>query len=337
MAYIRRIKYKSKVSYQVQVRRQGFTTIVKTFPTRKDAQIWSRKMERKFDLGDLSDYSEASKQTLGDLIKRYIREGKHEGRKDKVNIDYRVNNLLKDTIADINLLRLSTRHIAEYRDRCRKNWSANTFNNHKSLLSIIIDTAITDWGIYLPFNPCKAIKREKIPKPRNRILEGDEEQRLIEACEQSKFVYLKSMVQFSIETAIRQGELLKARREHVNWEKRTLTLYDTKNGEDRTIPLSEKAFSILSSLPKQFSGELFPISSWGRARDELNWHWKLALRTAKIKNLRWHDLRRHACSLLFEKGLSVPQVQVLSGHKDPRILLNTYTKLDPEKLVSKLG
>jgi integrase len=145
------------------------------------------------------------------------------------------------------------------------------------------------------------------------------------------------MVQFSIETAIRQGELLKSRREHVNWEKRTLTLYDTKNGEDRTIPLSQKAFSILSSLPKQFSGALFPISHWGRGRDELNWYWKLALRKAKIENLRWHDLRRHACSLLFEKGLSVPQVQVLSGHKDPRILLNTYTKLDPEKLVSKLG
>ena len=337
MAYIRRIKYKSKVSYQVQVRRQGFTTIVKTFPTRKDAQIWSRKMERKMDIGDLSDYGEASKLTLGDLIKRYIREGKHEGRKDKEMIQSRVNNLLKDTIADINLLRLSTRHIAEYRDRCRKKWSANTFNNHKSLLSIIIDTAITDWGIYLPFNPCKAIKRERIPKPRNRILEGDEEQRLIEACEQSKFVYLKSMVQFSIETAIRQGELLKARREHVNWEKRTLTLYDTKNGEDRVLPLSQKAFSILSSLPKQFSGALFPISHWGRGRDELNWYWKLALRKAKIENLRWHDLRRHACSLLFEKGLSVPQVQVLSGHKDPRILLNTYTKLDPEKLVSILG
>ena len=337
MAYLRKRKFKSKTSYQVQVRRQGFTTIIKSFPTRKDAQVWSRKMERKMDIGDLSDYGEASKLTLGDLIKRYIREGKHEGRKDKEMIQSRVNNLLKDTIADINLLRLSTKHISEYRDRCRKKWSANTFNNHKSLLSVIIDTAITDWGIYLPFNPCKVIKRERIPKPRNRVLEGDEEQRLIEACEQSKFVYLKSMVQFSIETAIRQGELLKSKREDVNWEKRTLTLYDTKNGEDRTIPLSQKAFSILSSLPKQFSGALFPISHWGRGRDELNWYWKLALRKAKIENLRWHDLRRHACSLLFEKGLSVPQVQVLSGHKDPRILLNTYTKLDPEKLVSKLG
>ena len=52
MAYLRKRKYKSKVSYQVQIRRQGFTTIVKSFPTRKDAQMWSRKMERKFDVGD---------------------------------------------------------------------------------------------------------------------------------------------------------------------------------------------------------------------------------------------------------------------------------------------
>ena len=110
-------------------------------------------------------------------------------------------------------------------------------------------------------------------------------------------------------------------------------MYDTKNGEDRTIPLSEKAFLILSSLPKQFSGFLFPL----RNRDELRWYWLLALRHAKLKDLRWHDLRRHACSMLFEKGLSVPQVQVLSGHKDPRLLLNTYTKLNPEKIVSKLG
>ena len=332
MAYFRKRKLKTITTILATVRRVGHKPIYKSFVNKKDAQKWARAIERKIDTGNLSDYGEASKQTLGDLIKRYIREGKHEGRKDKVNIDYRVNNLLKDTIADINLLRLSTRHIAEYRDRCRKKWSANTFNNHKSLLSVIIDTAITDWGIYLPFNPCKAIKRERIPKPRNRVLEGDEEQRLIEACEQSKFVYLKSMVQFSIETAIRQGELLKAMREHVNWEKRTLTLYDTKNGEDRTIPLSEKAFSILSSLPKQFSGVLFPIN-----KDKLRWYWLLALRHAKITDLRWHDLRRHAISKLFEKGLSVPEVQVLSGHRDLRLLLNTYTKLDPEKLVEKLG
>ena len=52
---------------------------------------------------------------------------------------------------------------------------------------------------------------------------------------------------------------------------------------------------------------------------------------------RWHDLRRVACSRLFEKGFGVEQVQAISGHKDPTILLNTYTRVDPGKLVKKLG
>ena len=60
------------------------------------------------------------------------------------------------------------------------------------------------------------------------------------------------------------------------------------------------------------------------------------MKEAKIKDFVWHDLRRHSCSFLFEKGLSVPEVQLISGHKDPRVLLNTYTKLDPVKIARKL-
>ena len=49
------------------------------------------------------------------------------------------------------------------------------------------------------------MKREKEAKPRNRILESDEQTRLLEACSLLSNIYLKPMVQFSIETAIRQG------------------------------------------------------------------------------------------------------------------------------------
>ena len=62
-------------------------------------------MERKLDTGDFSDYSEASKLTLGDLFERYIEEDKHSTKKDKKNIAYQVGNLRKDIIADTNLLR----------------------------------------------------------------------------------------------------------------------------------------------------------------------------------------------------------------------------------------
>ena len=83
MAYILRRKGKTKVSYRVQVRRRGFTTTFKYFPIRTEAKKWARAMENKLDRGDYSNYSEASKLTLGDIMRRYISEGYHVNKKDK--------------------------------------------------------------------------------------------------------------------------------------------------------------------------------------------------------------------------------------------------------------
>lgn len=320
--------------YRATVKRIGFKEKSKTFDNKSDALKWARRLERQIDLGELHDYSEASKLTLGDIIKRYIAEGKHLDKKDHVMAVTRSNNLLSDTISDLNLLRLSTKHIAEYRDRCLRVWSPNTFNNHKSLLSVIIDTALTEWGVYMPINPCKSIKRVPIPKPRERILSMVEYDKLMTACEESKSKFLKPIVQFCIETACRQGEALNLDRQHVNWKKQTCTFFDTKNGDNRTIALSSLAFSILDNLPTSITGKLFPFKN----RDELNWYWTKALKRAQINDFVYHDLRRTGCSWLFEyKNLSVPEVQLMSGHRDPRVLLNIYTKLDPQKLVGKLA
>ena len=245
--------------------------------------------------------------------------------------EFRINILLKDTIADINLLRLSSKHLAEFRDRKTKEVGPSTFNKYLSLISVVIDTAMQDWGIYLPLNPCRLIKREKEPNPRDRILVRDEYSRLIEACALSGNKYLKNMVLFSIETAIRVGELLKMRYDHINFDKFTLLIPETKTGKPRTIPLSPKAIEILQSMPRRLDGKIFPLTI-----DSLEHYFKIAKRKAKIDGFRWHDLRRHACSLLFEKGLNVPEVQIFSGHATPTILLNTYTKLSAEKIAIKL-
>jgi integrase len=331
VAYIKRRKYKSKVGYQAIVRRKGFKTSVKSFETKTDAKKWARAMERKLDTGDYSDYSEASKQTLGDLIQRFIREEKHKKKKSWDRDESRCGIICKDIIADTNLLRLSSKHLAEFRDRKTKGVGPSTFNKYLSLISVVIDTAMQEWGIYLPHNPCRLIKREKEPNPRDRILVKDEYTRLIDACRISDNKYLKNMVQFSIETAIRQGELLAMRYDHINFEKRTLLIPETKNGEPRTVPLSSKAIDILLALPRRLDGKIFPMTC-----DSLKFWFGQAKRRAKISGFRWHDLRRHACTLLFEKGLNVPEVQLVSGHKDPRVLLNTYTKLSAEKIAIKL-
>ena len=331
MAFIKRKKYKTKSSYQAIVRRRGHRTFVKSFEKKTDALKWSRAVERKLDTGDYADYSEASKLLLGDIFKRYISENKHRKLRSWKMYEFRIKILLKDTVADINLLRLSSKHLAEFRDRKLLEVGNATFNKYLSLISVVVDTAMQDWGIYLPLNPCRLLKREKEPNPRDRVLNDTEYSRLLQACSKSNNKYLKPMILFAMETAIRKGELLKLRYVNINFDKRTLLIPFTKIGKPRTIPLSQKAIDILRSMPRRLDGKVFPLTV-----DSLRSSFKIAKQKARIEGFRFHDIRRMSCSSLFERGFSIPEVQVFSGHRTSAILLSTYTKLDAEKIATKL-
>ncbi len=331
MATIQKRKWSKSVSWVAQVRRKGFKSLVKTFKSRSSAVKWARHMEKNLDSGIVSDFSEASKLKIKDIINRYLNERKHTGKKGWRVEEYNLGKLMRDPVVDVNLLQFGSKDITDYKIRRLEEVCPTTFNKSLSLLKVLIDTAIHDWGINIPINPCINFKRLREPKPRDRRLEGDEESRLIKACARSDNKYLKPMVELSIETALRKGELLSLKFNQIDWSNRTITLTETKNYEKRVVPLSEKAYGILRSQVIRLDGRIFPMTV-----DSLKFWWKQAKRRAKIKDFRYHDLRRHSCSLLFEKGLSVPEVQLISGHKDPRVLLNTYTKLDPVKIAKKL-
>ena len=66
-----------------------------------------------------------------------------------------------------------------------------------------------------------------------------------------------------------------------------------------------------------------------RIRDRLK-------KKGNIKDLHFHDLRHEAISRFFEKGLSIPEVALISGHKDVRMLFR-YTHLKAEDVISKLN
>jgi integrase len=64
--------------------------------------------------------------------------------------------------------------------------------------------------------------------------------------------------------------------------------------------------------------------------------WERLRRRAGLKDLRLHDLRHEAVSRFFEYGLTVPEVALISGHRDPR-MLSRYTHLRPENVAEKLA
>ena len=74
---------------------------------------------------------------------------------------------------------------------------------------------------------------------------------------------------------------------------------------------------------------VFPISAAC-----LRLAWNRARKKAGINDLRFHDLRHEALSRFFEMGMSVPEVALISGHKDVRQLFR-YTHLNPENIFKK--
>jgi integrase len=63
--------------------------------------------------------------------------------------------------------------------------------------------------------------------------------------------------------------------------------------------------------------------------------WRAICRRAAIKGLRFHDLKREAVSRLFEKGLSVSEVQLFCGNSLSS--LSVYTEHNSTTLAEKLA
>ena len=147
-------------------------------------------------------------------------------------------------------------------------------------------------------------------------------------CATSPAAELLNVIILSIEIGIRRGELLRITKEHFNSENRTLFIPLTKSGYPRTIPLTTKATGIISKLePKQ--------TIYSKSTEGFMSAWQNLIKKTTIADLHFHDLRHEAISRFFEIGLSVPEVALISGHKDYR-MLQRYTHLKPEQVALKL-
>ena len=62
-------------SWQVQVRRHGYSPTTRTFRTKSDALTWARKTEIEIETGDIrQDRRCKSDLMLGELVERYLTE-----------------------------------------------------------------------------------------------------------------------------------------------------------------------------------------------------------------------------------------------------------------------
>lgn len=66
---------------------------------------------------------------------------------------------------------------------------------------------------------------------------------------------------------------------------------------------------------------------FGARPDSITQAFNRAVTKASLQDLRFHDLRHEAITRMFESGLSVPKVSLISGLSDYRMLAR-YTHLE---------
>ena len=179
-----------------------------------------------------------------------------------------------------------------------------------------------------PKNPVEYLQLPSPHKSRKRRLMPSEKEHLLTAASLQRNIYIASIVEFAIETGMRRSEILKLRWCDVDLENGFASLYDTKNGEDRRVPLTRRCIEVLQTVPHT-NEQVFPIYA-----TYLHLAWNRARNKAGITDLRFHDLRHEAVSRFFEMRMSVSEVALISGHKDLRQLFK-YIHLNPSNVFKK--
>lgn len=185
------------------------------------------------------------------------------------------------------------------------------------LLSKMFDLA-SQWGFVdeTHSNPTKNIRLFKEEK-RDRWLTPNELPRLAEALDQEPNRVAAQVIWLYLLTGTRKSELLQAKWQDVDWERKELKIPETKSGRTHYVPLSSVAYTLLQNIPQvEGNAYIFPGHVKGHALVNISKPWKRVCQKAEIQNIRLHDLRRTVGSWLAQSGNSLHLIGKILNHSN---------------------
>ena len=290
--------------WQAQIRKSGTKAISRTFTLRQDALFWTREQERVLELQtDVLEKKKLLKKTLADLLHDYEVEVGQRLKSHHVELHY-FNQLRRTQFAQLTLDRLKPADIQRWVNERSASHKASSTVRLLGVLSRAFNHAIKHHGFPLPFNPVERVNKPRIAQKTIRRIPS----RLAKLLE-SPACRMGWIASFAVETAMRRSEIANLELADVDEERRVIHIRNTKNGFDRTVPLSDGALLALKNLER---ADKFVF---GMSSNAIRLAWEQYRKRYAIADVRFHDLRHEAISRLFEKGLTGPEVALLSGHK----------------------
>jgi len=164
-------------------------------------------------------------------------------------------------------------------------------------------------------NPMFKVSKKQENKGRVRFLTNEEKNKLLTECKNiSNELYL--LVLIAITSGARYSEITNLKWQNIDFTNRLYHFLDTKNGDDRGVPISNIAYDALEDFGKvrQLKSDYIFANKKGGIIYFRNLFYK-AIENAGIENFHFHDLRHTAASYLAMNGASLLEIAEILGHK----------------------
>lgn len=157
-------------------------------------------------------------------------------------------------------------------------------------------------------NPFRFVEMLREPPGRNRILTPEEEERFF----RTAAPHVAAMSYLARNTGMRLGEIRNLKWEEIDWNRKVITLTNTKNGEDREVPMNTRVIELLEKQPHK--GDYIFTNNGGRYT-RIDKGMRAALRRAGIKNFSFHGWRHMFETQAAEIGIDPIIISDITGHK----------------------
>lgn len=211
-------------------------------------------------------------------------------------------------------------------DMLSKRKKAATVNRYLALMRYLLRTARDEWQWIDTLPKIRLLSGEV---ERDRWLTRDEAMRLVGACPS----HLAAIVRFALATGCRASEIAGLEWSRVDLQRSTAWLNRTKNGTPRGVPLNRDAIVVLKEQIGKNERYCFTYRGEPIRYELTNSAWKTACEKAKLKDLRFHDMRHTWASWHRQAGTSCDELKDLGGWKS-RVMVDRYAKFGTEHLTA---